>query len=108
MRPTKPPTGQVPVDVTKIVAKMLKNNSLSVPVKNDVLGGDPALNHVKQLRVSYTMNGDKRETTATEGTTLKVSEPGGPLDYYRKDFTSGRPSRRPGFTRLPWVYTNCT
>jgi beta-lactamase regulating signal transducer with metallopeptidase domain len=59
-------------DVTDIVTKMLTDNRLSVLADNDVFGGDPAWLHAKQLRVDYTMDGEKRETIADEGTTLSI------------------------------------
>jgi alpha-L-rhamnosidase len=78
-------------DVTGIVAGMMKDNSVAVPVRNDVFGGDPAFRHVKQLRVSYVVDGEKHETSADEGTTLVIPENRKALSYLRKDFTLGKP-----------------
>jgi alpha-L-rhamnosidase len=78
--------GQGAKDVTDIVSKMVKDNSLTVAVNNGALGGDPALNHPKQLRVAYSVVGKVREVTAPESTTLILSETTGALPYLRKDF----------------------
>lgn len=78
-------------DVTDIVTGMLKDNSLAVPVNNGVLGGDPAPLQAKQLRVSYTIDGEKQEATAAEETTLTIPERGESLNCLRKDFTLSKP-----------------
>jgi alpha-L-rhamnosidase len=74
-------------DVTDIVTKMLRNNSLTTPVNSAVFGGDPARLHVKQLRVSYIVNGEKQEVVAAEGTILNLAESNEALPYLRKDFS---------------------
>ena len=78
-------------DVTSIVSPMVKDDTLAVPVSNDTLGGDPALNHVKQLRVAYTINGEKHETEIGEGGTLTIPEGRRSFPYLRKDFTLSKP-----------------
>lgn len=78
-------------DVTGLVAKRLENNTLSLSVSNDVLGGDPAPSHVKQLHVIYTVDGQKHETTKAEGATLTLPEIRESIPYLRKDFTLTKP-----------------
>jgi len=78
-------------DVTDIVTGMIKDNSLTAPVSNDVLGGDPAFHHVKQLSVSYAIDGEKHDARADEGTTLAIPENRKALNYLRKDFTLSKP-----------------
>jgi alpha-L-rhamnosidase len=78
-------------DVTSIVSPLVKDNTLSVQVGNDALGGDPALNHVKQLRVVYTTNGEEHEAKAGEGETLTIPESRRSFPYLRKDFTVTKP-----------------
>ena len=78
-------------DVTDLIKGMVKDNSLSVQVSNDTFGGDPAPNHVKQLRVVYAMNGEKHEATAGEAVTLTIPESHTPLPYLRRDFTLSKP-----------------
>jgi alpha-L-rhamnosidase len=78
-------------DVTDLVGKMVKNNALAVLVDNGVLGGDPAYLHVKQLRVIYTVDGQKHETIAGEEATLTIPETRESFPYLRKDFTLAKP-----------------
>jgi alpha-L-rhamnosidase len=78
-------------DVTDIVTRMLKDNSLAVPVGKDVFGSDPALLQARQLRVSYTIDGEKHEATAAENTTLTIPESEEPINYLRKDFALSKP-----------------
>jgi len=77
-------------DVTDIVTNMLKDNSLTVSVNSGVFGGDPARLHVKQLRVSYTLDGAQQEVTAGEGTILTLPVSDQALPYLRKDFALGK------------------
>ncbi len=78
-------------DVTDIITRMLKDNSLSLRVGNEILGGDPAPNQFKQLRVSYTIDGEKHEAIAAENTTLNIPESVEPANCLRRDFTLGKP-----------------
>ena len=77
-------------DVTAIVGPMIKDNVLAVPVRNDILGGDPAYLHPKQLRVTFMLGGTKQEIAADEGSTLTIPENNKSLSYLRKDFTLGK------------------
>jgi hypothetical protein len=63
-------------DVTEIVADLVRKNRLSVEASNDQLGGDPAPNVVKKLRVDYTFDGVSHSKTVGENQTLTV--PGKP------------------------------
>jgi alpha-L-rhamnosidase len=74
-------------DVTALLAGMVHNGSLSVSVSNNALGGDPAYQHVKQLRVEYEAGGKRLTVTARENETLNL--PGGArsLPYLRKAFS---------------------
>jgi alpha-L-rhamnosidase len=78
-------------DITAIVAGLIKDNSLTLSVNNDVLGGDPAPLRVKQLRVTYSIDGEKHEATANEGGTLILPEGDESLICLRKDFTLAKP-----------------
>ena len=77
-------------DVTGLVSKLLKDNSLAVEVSNTTLGGDPANLHKKQLRVSYSVDGQKQEATEAEGERLTIPESRESFPYFRKDFTLGK------------------
>jgi alpha-L-rhamnosidase len=78
-------------DVTGIVAGLLKDNALSVRVDNDAFGGDPARLHVKRLRLSYAVDGQNREASVDEGTTLNIPEIRESFPYLRKDFALKKP-----------------
>jgi alpha-L-rhamnosidase len=84
-------SGQGSNDVTGIVAARLKDNTLFLTVSNEVFGGDPAPKQIKRLRVVYTIDGERHETDALEGTTLKIPEDIPGLDYLRKEFVLGKP-----------------
>jgi hypothetical protein len=73
-------------DVTALLSGMVQGGSLSVSVSNDALGGDPAYQHVKQLRVEYETGGKRQTAIAHENETLNL--PGGnrSLPYLRKSF----------------------
>lgn len=63
------------IDVTSIVAGMVKDDSLSMNVNSDDLG-DPAVGMTKQLLVDYTLNGKDESKTTADGDTLKISANG--------------------------------
>ena len=77
-------------DVTDIVTKLVRDGSLLTPVTSAVCGGDPAHLHVKQLRVSYTIDGKTQEAIAAEGTILNIGENTEALPCLRKDFSVGK------------------
>jgi hypothetical protein len=59
-------------DVTAQLAKMAERGQLEVAASNDVLGGDPASLHPKELRVDYTLDGKPGHATAGENDTLTL------------------------------------
>jgi hypothetical protein len=61
------------VDVTAKLAALVKDGTLSVKADND-LAGDPAFLALKELRVSYTLDGVSRTATAPEGQELRIPE----------------------------------
>ncbi len=63
------------VSVLAALKAQVKNNALSVVAGNE-LAGDPAYNTVKQLRISYTLNGTAHTKTVAEKETLTVPGPG--------------------------------
>jgi hypothetical protein len=65
--------GQQRRDVTDRVRSMVRDRRLSISVNNDVLGGDPAPNVPKDLRVVYSSGrGREREVRVNEGQQLVV------------------------------------
>lgn len=61
------------IDVTEILAGMVKDNTLSVVAGNQ-LAGDPAHLIVKQLRVDYSLDGKPYSRTYSENQTISLPE----------------------------------
>ena len=59
-------------DVTSFVRSQVRGNSLQLFVSNAALGGDPAENQKKRLRVIYLWQGLRYQITAGEGETLAI------------------------------------
>jgi hypothetical protein len=59
-------------DVTSLVRSQVRGNSLQLFVSNAAMGGDPAENQKKRLRVIYLWQGLRYQITAGEGETLAV------------------------------------
>jgi alpha-L-rhamnosidase len=84
--------GSASADVTAHVATLVKDGRLNLQVDPSVLGGDPALSHVKELRVVYKFNGEQHTAAAEDFQTLMLPESRGlipgPLDepYVRHAF----------------------
>ncbi len=53
------------VDVTKAVRRMVKRGTRSIPATND-LGGDPASNVPKEMKIDYTLNGETKSVKVRE------------------------------------------
>ncbi|GMV25169.1 MAG: hypothetical protein AMXMBFR58_12000 [Phycisphaerae bacterium] len=61
-------------DVTAVVAAMVKTGQLSIPASNSTFG-DPAYMHRKQLKVAYSVDGDRRTRAVDENAVLELVEP---------------------------------
>ncbi len=59
------------IDVTKKLASMVVNNTLSVWASNDI-AGDPTPNHEKQLRVEYTFDSKAADIIIPENEPLNI------------------------------------
>jgi hypothetical protein len=59
-------------DVTNLVAAQVRGNSLQLRVSDAAMGGDPAENQRKRLRVTYLWQGFRNQTTVGEGETLAI------------------------------------
>jgi hypothetical protein len=59
-------------DVTSLVRSQVRGNSLQVLVSNAAMGGDPAENQRKRLRIIYLWEGLRYQITAGEGETLSI------------------------------------
>lgn len=60
------------VDVTLLLTSRVVRNRLAIAATNDALGGDPAVNTVKELYVLYDYNGQRREARTAEGMQLSI------------------------------------
>jgi hypothetical protein len=63
------------VDVTNRLNSEIRRGQLNLQVTNDTMGGDPAPDQRKTLRVQYRYNGRQSEVTVNEGDDLSL--PGG-------------------------------
>ena len=64
-------------DVTAQVAAMVEAGETSIPANNDTFG-DPIVNHVKQLRIEYTLDGKPMTQTTSENGIVELTSSGGP------------------------------
>lgn len=62
--------GTASADVTARVAARVTDGTLHFSVRPDELGGDPALNHIKELRVEYELNGATGTAAVADFATL--------------------------------------
>jgi len=60
------------MDVTAKLSGLVRDGQLMVDANSDTLGHDPAVNHEKELRVDYTLDGKPGHATAHENETLTV------------------------------------
>jgi len=81
-------------DVTGLLSGMLQNGDGSVTVNNERLGGDPAYQHVKQLRVDLESNGKPQMILAKENETFSLQGGARAVPYLRKSFTLSKPILR--------------
>jgi hypothetical protein len=68
--------GASSMDVTAKLAELVRDGQFLIEANNEVLGRDPAANHVKELRVDFTLDGKPGQATAHENETLTL--PGTP------------------------------
>jgi vacuolar-type H+-ATPase subunit E/Vma4 len=60
-------------DVTSRLNSQIQGNQLHMQVTNDNMGGDPARNQSKSLRVDYTFDGRANQVVINEGDTLQLN-----------------------------------
>jgi len=90
-------------DVTAKVAALVKAGESGISASNDIFG-DPTVNHVKRLRVDYTVGGKPFTKTADEGAMLTLSEGGGPLVWPTGQVTISSQGRPELLAFRPGVY----
>ncbi|MFO1513819.1 MAG: alpha-L-rhamnosidase N-terminal domain-containing protein [Verrucomicrobiota bacterium] len=81
-------------DVTAALTRLVKDNRLNVEVNNKNLGGDPAQNIVKRLRVEYELGGTPFTKEIDENQTLSIPEELAGVRYLRKPFQMKSPVQR--------------
>ncbi len=77
------------VDVTSNLVRHIKNGSLKLTVNNRNMGGDPANNMVKHLRVEYAYDGQSHTNIIGENETLRIPAQSEAVQYFRKPFELG-------------------
>ncbi len=85
------------VDVTAQAKAAVQNGTLSIVASND-LGGDPAYNTVKRLKVDYTLDGVAGTKSVAEKETLQIpaaGEPKGNLVIVKALYGADVPARGP-------------
>ena len=60
------------MDVTAKISEFVHGGQSTIAANNETLGHDPAVNHEKELRVSYTFDGKSGQMTAHENATLTL------------------------------------
>lgn len=64
------------VDVTEAVTARIEDDKLRIPVSRRLSSTDPAPGYKKELRVEYSVNGERREACGMEGETLMIRREG--------------------------------
>jgi alpha-L-rhamnosidase len=78
-------------DVTALLRTKIQNGTLSVNVNNEELGGDPAHGEVKELVVTYKVDGEEKTDVLNENKKgrFPLSEtPEEPVAYLKRDFAA--------------------
>ena len=60
------------MDVTPLLAELARSGQVQLAVDNSAFDRDPAVNHYKELRVTYTLDGKAGQVTVPEGGTLTL------------------------------------
>jgi alpha-L-rhamnosidase len=81
-------------DVTGVLKSHITNGRLKIAVNNDTLGGDPAVNTTKRLRVEYEYGGKTLKKVVDEKQMLILPDRPTPLPYLRTSFGLSSPVQR--------------
>ena len=81
-------------DVTELVAGLLRDHPEDALANSDTLGGDPALNHHKELVVDATVDGRKIHRVIAEGARITLGEDAYAPGCLRKSFMAPATVRR--------------
>jgi hypothetical protein len=91
------------VDVTQVVAAMVKSGQTNIPATNTSFG-DPAFNHVKHLRIEYTLDDKPLTKTIAENGVLELAGPAGPDKPPAFILSTSQPGRLDLLTFQPGTY----
>ena len=82
------------IDVTANLSKLARDGWLALAVNNESLGRDPAAEHVKELRLDYTLDGKPGHTTVPENEmlTLPATTSFGTSPQWEVKATAGPPT----------------
>lgn len=81
--------GSGSLEVTAKLTQLMAPGGFSLKVSNDALGPDPSFNHIKRLRLEFTLNGQANEAVIAENQSFHYPAdllPRLPLPYLRKSF----------------------
>lgn len=84
------------MDVTRVLSSLVQDGSLQITASNGEMGGDPAYNIVKSLRVEYEFGGETRTVEVRENEQLTIGDapyPGAP-PLYEVGSSPGGPTLR--------------
>ncbi len=79
--------GKISADVTAKLSQLVQTSNDKLKVSRDILG-DPAYGKLKQLRLTYRVNGETKHVTLPEGQDFPFSAPGtgNNSPWFRKEF----------------------
>jgi hypothetical protein len=60
------------VDVTNVVTAQVTDGGLAFEATNDVFGGDPAVDQVKEFQIIYSVDGEVEQRLFTEGNSVRL------------------------------------
>ena len=82
------------MDVTANLSKLAREGQLVLAVNNDAMGRDPAADHIKELRLDYTLDGKPGHTTVPENeiVTLPATTSIGPSPQWEVNVAAGSPT----------------
>ncbi len=85
--------GSVKRDVTALLGKAVESGNVDITLNNQTLGGDPAFQHVKQIRIELEVDGKKQTLTLAENAKFSLQNGNSALPYLRKAFALPRTVR---------------
>ncbi len=78
-------------DVTAMLTAAAKSGDFSITANNETMGGDPAFQHRKHLKVEYVLNGKPQTAVVEENQTFSLAAGARSNPYIRKGFSTTKP-----------------